>query len=169
MDEFNTRSSQRKAIRTKITKNITHLQNAINDPTPCVHSIKVVEEKLNKTLNELNEVDEYIWAFIGHHNEDATVKAEEREREREREIEERNRRGRREEEEREGTKESIEPETMGIGDRPSTKWKPGDKEITSTNQYTYLGDIISADGGDAKNLEQAITRKVLASSQMDVL
>ena len=64
---------------------------------------------------------------------------------------------------------------IGAQNDPSTKWKLGDKEITSTNQYTYLGDIISADGGNAKNLEnrriklQAVTRKVLASSQIEVL
>ena len=77
MDEFVTQRSQRKAIRTQITKNITHLQNAINDPTPCLHTIKIVEEKLNKGLKELTETDESIWSFIGFYNEDATVEADE--------------------------------------------------------------------------------------------
>ena len=66
---------------------------------------------------------------------------------------------------------------MQIGEKndSNTKWKLGDKEITSTSQYTYLGDIISANGGNAENLEnrkiklQGTTRRVLASSQIDVL
>ena len=57
----------------------------------------------------------------------------------------------------------------------NTKWKLGDKEITSTDRYTYLGDIITADGKNTENLEnrkeklQRATRRVLADSRIDVI
>ena len=58
---------------------------------------------------------------------------------------------------------------------PSKTWKLGEQEITSTEEYTYLGDIITADGGNSENLKnrmeriQRTTRRVMADSQIDVL
>ena len=77
LDEFETKRSQRKALRTQLSKNVNHLQNAIDAPTPCIHTIKVIEEKVTKSLKELTESDEYNWSFISHYNDDAAVEADE--------------------------------------------------------------------------------------------
>ena len=64
---------------------------------------------------------------------------------------------------------------IGVTNNMNTKWKLGDKEITSTDRYTYLGDIITADGKNTENLEnrkeklQRATRRVLADSRIDVI
>ena len=64
---------------------------------------------------------------------------------------------------------------IGTKNDSNTTWNLGDKQITSTEKYTYLGDVITADGGNTANLQsrmerlQGATRRVLADSQIDVL
>ena len=64
---------------------------------------------------------------------------------------------------------------VGKNNNNETKWNLGEETITSTNEYTYLGDIITPDGKNDKNIEnrkirmQRTTRRVLASSQIEVM
>ena len=77
LDEFDLKRSQRKTVRGQLTRNITHLQNAIDDPTPCIHTIKVIEEKVNNAFKDMTGLDEYIRSFISLQNDDDTVEADE--------------------------------------------------------------------------------------------
>ena len=76
VDEFDLKRSQRKTVRGQLTRNTTHLQNAIDDATPCLHTITIIEEKVAKAFTDLTELDEYIRSFISFHD-DATVEADE--------------------------------------------------------------------------------------------
>ena len=64
---------------------------------------------------------------------------------------------------------------IGVKNDTEKKWSLGENTITSTNKYTYLGDIITADGKNKENLDarmnriQATTRRVLASASIEVL
>ena len=64
---------------------------------------------------------------------------------------------------------------VGKTNNTETKWNLGEETITSTNRYTYLGDIITPDGKNKENIEnrkvrlQRTTRRVLASSQIEVM
>ena len=77
LDEFDLKRSQRKTVRGQLTRNITHLQNTIDDPTPCIHTIKVIEEKVNNAFKDMTGLDEYIRSFISLQNDDDTVEADE--------------------------------------------------------------------------------------------
>ena len=64
---------------------------------------------------------------------------------------------------------------IGIKNDPEKKWSLGENTITSTNKYTYLGDIVTADGKNQENLDarmnriQSTTRRVMANASIEVL
>ena len=55
------------------------------------------------------------------------------------------------------------------------EWYLGDKKIISTDNYKYLGDIVSRDGNNKANLDErsdkvkVVTRKVMASGRNEVM
>ena len=64
---------------------------------------------------------------------------------------------------------------VGGTNYPEKTWKLGEKTISSTSKYKYLGDIISEKGDNKENLEkrkdklQMTTRRVLACGNIDIM
>ena len=72
-DAFDLKRSQRRAIRTQLTKHSNHLQNALSDANPCPDRIEIGTEKVTKAFEDLTELDEYILSFISQYDDDDAV------------------------------------------------------------------------------------------------
>ena len=69
-DVFDLKRSQRKAVRTQLTKHSNHLQNSLNDANPCPHRIEIGSEKVSLAFQDLTKLDEYILSFISQYDDD---------------------------------------------------------------------------------------------------
>ena len=58
---------------------------------------------------------------------------------------------------------------IGKHKNEKTQWKLGDLYIDETESYKYLGDLITNDGKNAKNLEQRKNKLTAATTTINAI